>query len=146
MKAHKYWSIGALITMIGTFYTGYKGSKSGHRYFACSTLICMIMSMYTGHKMISGNKRTRKQVDNAQKSHMPASYILVYYPLDKNIKLFFYLNNHLIYALLRSDPAIQNPVLLFLTLTFTIPPLLYFPPVFLFFYYLKSFYDQNRLP
>ena len=26
MKAHKYWSIGALITMIGTFYTGYKGS------------------------------------------------------------------------------------------------------------------------
>ncbi|WP_242992859.1 DUF6219 family protein, partial [Roseburia inulinivorans] len=26
MKAHKYWSMGALITMIGTFYTGYKGS------------------------------------------------------------------------------------------------------------------------
>ena len=41
MKAHKHWSIGALITMIGTFYTGYKGSKSGHRYFACSTLICL---------------------------------------------------------------------------------------------------------
>ena len=56
MKAHKYWSIGALITMIGTFYTGYKGSKSSHRYFACSTLICMIMSMYTGHEMISGIK------------------------------------------------------------------------------------------
>ena len=66
MKAHKYWSFGALITMIGTFYTGYKGSKSSHRYFACSTLICMIMSMYTGHKMISGNKRTRKQVENAE--------------------------------------------------------------------------------
>ena len=63
MKAHKYWSIGALITMIGTFYTGYKGSKSGHKYFACSTLICMIMSMYTGHKMISGNKMTRKQME-----------------------------------------------------------------------------------
>ena len=62
MKAHKYWSVGALITMIGTFYTGYKGSKSSHRYFACSALICMIMSMYTGHKMISGNKRTSKQV------------------------------------------------------------------------------------
>ena len=58
MKAHKYWSMGALITMIGTFYTGYKGSKSGHKYFACSTLICMIMSMYTGHKMISVNKKT----------------------------------------------------------------------------------------
>ena len=66
MKAHKYWSIGALITMIGTFYTGYKGSKSGHRYFACSALICMIMSMYTGHKMISGNKRTRKQVKKTE--------------------------------------------------------------------------------
>ena len=66
MKAHKYWSIGALITMIGTFYTGYKGSKSSHRYFACSTLICMIMSIYTGHKMISGNKRTRKQVENTE--------------------------------------------------------------------------------
>ena len=66
MKAHKYWSIGALITMIGNLYTGYKGSKSGHRYFACSTLICMIMSMYTGHKMISGNKRTRKQVENTK--------------------------------------------------------------------------------
>ena len=24
MKAHKYWSVGALITMLGTFYTGYK--------------------------------------------------------------------------------------------------------------------------
>ncbi|MDD6587688.1 MAG: DUF6219 family protein, partial [Anaerobutyricum hallii] len=23
MKAHKYWSVVALITMIGTFYTGY---------------------------------------------------------------------------------------------------------------------------
>ena len=29
MKSHKYWSIGALITMLGTFYTGYKGSKEG---------------------------------------------------------------------------------------------------------------------
>ena len=26
----------------------------------------MIMSMYTGHKMISGNKRTRKQVENTK--------------------------------------------------------------------------------
>ena len=66
MKAHKYWSMGALNTMIGTFYTGYKGSKSGHKYFACSTLICMIMSMYTGHKMISVNKRVRKQVENTE--------------------------------------------------------------------------------
>ena len=66
MKAHKYWSVGALITMIGAFYTGYKGSKSSHKYFACSSLICMIMSMYTGHKMISGNKRTGKQTENTK--------------------------------------------------------------------------------
>ena len=28
MKAHKYWSVGALITMIGTFILGYKGLKA----------------------------------------------------------------------------------------------------------------------
>ena len=33
MKAHKYWSVVALITMIGTFYTGYKGLKAAHKYF-----------------------------------------------------------------------------------------------------------------
>ena len=49
MKSHKYWSIGALITMLGTFYTGYKGSKEGHKYFAASSLLCMIMAIYTGH-------------------------------------------------------------------------------------------------
>ena len=54
MKSHKYWSIGALITMLGTFYTGYKGSKEGHKYFAASSLLCMIMAIYTGHKMITG--------------------------------------------------------------------------------------------
>ena len=59
MKAHKYWSVGALITMIGTFYTGYKGLKAAHKYFAFGSLICMIMAVYSGHKMISGNKRTR---------------------------------------------------------------------------------------
>ena len=58
MKAHEYWSVGALITMLGTFYSGYKGSKSSHKYFASSSLLCMIMAIYTGHKMIS---KTRKQ-------------------------------------------------------------------------------------
>ena len=62
MKAHKYWSIGAIVTMVGTFYTGYKGLKAAHKYFAFGSLICMIMAVYSGHKMISGNKRTRKQV------------------------------------------------------------------------------------
>ena len=49
--------------MVGTFYTGYKGSKTGHKYFAFGSLICMIMAVYTGHKMISGKKRTRKQTE-----------------------------------------------------------------------------------
>ena len=66
MKAHKYWSVGALITMLGTFYTGYKKQKSSHKYFAFGSLICMIMAVYSGHKMISGNKRTRKQVKNTK--------------------------------------------------------------------------------
>ena len=47
MKAHKYWSVGALITMIGTFYTGYKGLKAAHKYFAFGSLICMIMAVYS---------------------------------------------------------------------------------------------------
>ena len=38
MKAHKYWSVGALITLIGTFYTGYKGLKAAHKYFAFGSL------------------------------------------------------------------------------------------------------------
>ena len=58
MKAHKYWSIGAVIAMFGTFCTGYKGSKTAHKYFALSSLICMVMAVYTGHKMISGNNKT----------------------------------------------------------------------------------------
>ena len=37
--------------------------------------------------------------------------ILYFYPLDKNIRSLFFLHNRLIYALLRSDPAIQNLVL-----------------------------------
>ena len=60
MKAHKYWSIGAVVTMFGTFCTGYKGSKTAHKYFALSSLICMVMAVYTGHKMISGNKKTKR--------------------------------------------------------------------------------------
>ena len=48
--------------MIGTFYTGYKGSKEGHKYFAASSLICMIMAIYTGHKMIFGKSKKKKEV------------------------------------------------------------------------------------
>ena len=59
MKAHKYWSVGVLITMTGTFYTGYKGLKSSHKYFALSSMFCMAMATYTGHKMISGNRKEK---------------------------------------------------------------------------------------
>lgn len=37
-----------------------------HKYFAFGSLICMIMAVYSGHKMISDNKRTRKQVENTK--------------------------------------------------------------------------------
>ena len=60
MKAHKYWSLGALATMIGTFYTGHKNMKTAHKYFACSSLLCMIMAIYSGHKIISGKSRKKK--------------------------------------------------------------------------------------
>ena len=68
MKSHKYWSLGALLSMIGTFYTGYKNMKSAHKYFACSSLICMIMSIYSGHKMISGKSRKRKTSSTEKES------------------------------------------------------------------------------
>ena len=59
MKAHKYWSVVALITMIGTFYTGYKGLKAAHKYFAFSSMLCMVMVIYTGHKMITRNRKEK---------------------------------------------------------------------------------------
>ena len=34
-----------------------------HKYLAFGSLICMIMAVYSGHKMISGNKRIRKQME-----------------------------------------------------------------------------------
>ena len=52
------------------------------------------------------------------KIHKPALYIQVYYPLDKNIGLLSFQDIRLIYVILHSDPVIQNPVLLFLLLTF----------------------------
>jgi amino acid transporter len=63
MKAHKYWSLGALVSIIGTFYTGYKGVREAHKYFAFGSLICMIMAIYSGHKLIAGNKKTIKHTD-----------------------------------------------------------------------------------
>lgn len=52
--------------MIGTLYTGYKGSKLSHKYFAFGSLICMIMAVYSGHKMISGNKKSGKKIEKKE--------------------------------------------------------------------------------
>ena len=43
MKAHKYWSLGALACMAGCFYTGCKKLMQAHKYFACGSLVCMGM-------------------------------------------------------------------------------------------------------
>ena len=66
MKAHEYWSVGALITMLGTFYTGYKETKTSHKDFAVSSLICMVMAIYSGHKMLSWKKKLKKELVNAE--------------------------------------------------------------------------------
>ena len=66
MRAHEYWSVGALITMLGTFYTGYKETKTSHKYFAVSSLICMVMAIYSGHKMLSWKKKLKKELVNAE--------------------------------------------------------------------------------
>ena len=61
MKAHKYWPVGALVTMLGTFYTGYTKLNSSHKYFALSSMLCMVMAIYTGHKMITGNRNEKEK-------------------------------------------------------------------------------------
>ena len=66
MKSHKCWSFGAMLTMIGTFYTGYKNQKTAHEYFAMSSLLCMMMAIYTGHKMISRSKKEKNTIESAE--------------------------------------------------------------------------------
>lgn len=51
MKAHKYWSLGALACMAGCFYTGCKKLMQAHKYFACGSLVCMGMAIYSGHNI-----------------------------------------------------------------------------------------------
>lgn len=57
MKAHKYWSLGALACMAGCFYTGCKKLMKAHKYFAYGSLACMGMAIYSGHKMIAPKKK-----------------------------------------------------------------------------------------
>ena len=54
--------------MLGTFYTGHRGSKSSHKYFAMGSLFCMMMAIYTGHKMIFGNKKVKVNKENPAKA------------------------------------------------------------------------------
>lgn len=56
MKAHKYWSIGALACMIGCFYSGYQKLIKAHKYFSLGAFVCMVMAIYSGHKMIAPKK------------------------------------------------------------------------------------------
>ena len=57
MKAHKYWSLGALACMAGCFYTGCKKLMKAHKYFAYGALGYMGMAIYSGHKMIAPKKK-----------------------------------------------------------------------------------------
>ena len=57
MKAHKYWSLGALACMAGCFYTGCKKLMQAHKYFACGSLACMGMAIYSGHKIAPKKKK-----------------------------------------------------------------------------------------
>lgn len=63
MKAHKYWSLGALACMAGCFYTGCKKLMQAHKYFACGSLVCMGMAIYSGHK-IAPKKKKLKSLKN----------------------------------------------------------------------------------
>ena len=93
MKAHKYWSVGALITMLGTFYTGYKKQKSSHKYFALSSMLCMVMAIYTGHKMITGNRKKKANKEKDTERLSDCIYGVVSFLFERNafgrrIKLF----------------------------------------------------------
>ena len=63
MKAHKYWSLGALACMAGCFYTGCKKLMKAHKYFDCGSLVCMGMAIYSGHK-IAPKKKKLKSLKN----------------------------------------------------------------------------------
>lgn len=54
MKAHKYWSLGALAAMIGTFYTGYKNNDIEKAQSLNSLSFSLASSAYLPH---SGKSR-----------------------------------------------------------------------------------------
>ena len=106
MKSHKYWSIGALITMLGTFYTGYKGSKEGHKYFAAifsrvaSSVTCP--SIYLIEEVISSNQlmliysflqNTSYLQSIFLSRHILLSFVQLHNYRRYNHKAFLYINN-----------------------------------------------------
>lgn len=66
MKAHKYWSLGALACMAGCFYTGCKKLMQAHKYFACGSLVCMGMAIYSGHKIAPKKKAEKPENKNTR--------------------------------------------------------------------------------
>ena len=72
MKAHKYWSLGALACMAGCFYTGCKKLMQAHKYFACGSLVCMGMAIYSGHK-IAPKKKAEKPEKKIRTKKKPTS-------------------------------------------------------------------------
>ena len=57
MKEHKYWSVCALLCMIGAFISGYRKHISSHKLFSAGSLLCMMMSIYSGHKLTSKKQK-----------------------------------------------------------------------------------------
>lgn len=59
MKAHKYWSLGALACMAGCFYTGCKKLMQAHKYFACGSLVCMAWQFTQATKLHRRRKKLK---------------------------------------------------------------------------------------
>ena len=78
MKAHKYWSLGALACMAGCFYTGCKKLMQAHKYFACGSLVCMGMAIYSGHKIAPKKKAEKPEKNKNKKRSPPAGLVGIY--------------------------------------------------------------------
>ena len=63
MKAHKYWSLGALACMAGCFYTGCKKLMQAHKYFAGGSLACMGMAIYSGPQNCTEERKKLKSLE-----------------------------------------------------------------------------------
>lgn len=63
MKAHKNWSIAALICMVMTMISGFRRLKDAHIFWAVCSFFCMAMAMISGHKLIHKKpaKKSKKE-------------------------------------------------------------------------------------